>query len=523
MPSSVQVTTTDLGLIPMSAVVHPRFDSTTISQMCPLPTTTSPLQSQCSVSMVHTVPQQNTFPAVNPATIDPISNPTAVDPTTINVAAIQQPMFSMPEIPSQARPRVSSRRFEVEDVAEVDSPNTSDLSAHSSTENLERDLGRTEDHDVATKTFVPATDELESTSGSSIGIEIPAPHMGEHHSFYPATTQMMEHAPFPTAAQQMVEVPFFPQLATSHMLEHPPEIPLTSSHMLEHPRPPLATSRVLEQHPQLPLTTSQTVERLQLPVTLPQMAGHPPGQIMGPTPIQMVTSHMVERPPLYAQTELPRNLPMDRPQVHTWHHPAAASATHTSILGPVYHQPGHPTVSDPGIQAARQCLASVGYVNTASYCPSALLPISESHFRHSTSSVPDLERVQYLHQNRQRPEPTVHVTESYIHTSDSQFHPTPPSYTSDSTFSAPSSQPLQGEAALVNFPHANLLSHAFMRFIHSMSMVLRDPAIQPLLESLDQRFTQTQAHTDLNPRTSSHCSSPTQARHTASQVRIYPT
>ena len=513
--SSAQVTTTDVGLIPMPVVVQPRFDSTAMTQMCPLSTATP--SQQCPVSLVYTVPRQNSFLAINPATIEPITNP-----TTVNATVVQPP---------------SSKRFEVEDVAEVDSPIASDLSSHSSTENLERALGRSEEQDVTTNSLAPATGELENTSGSSIGIEMAA-----------------EHAP---------DIPF----PISHVLEHPTEIPSTMSHVLEQPQLQLTTSHVLEQHPQLPLVTSQ-MENPQIPMTMPQMTV-PPVQMVGPSlqmvgpslqmvappPVQTATSHLAERPPLYAQTELPTmprfthwNVPVERPQMHTWHHPEAThssilgpvyhqpeathssilgpvyhqpEATHSSILGPVYHQPGHPTVSDPGLQTAWQCSASVGYVNTTSYCPSALVPISESHFRHSTSSVPDLERMQYLHQSQQRPEPTVHIAESHIHTSDSQFHHTPPVYSNGSTSTAPSSQSLQGEAALANFPHADLLSHAFMRFIHSMSTVLRDPAIRPLLESLDQKFTPPQENTDLNPPTGSpRSSSPTLTRHTAPQVRI---
>ena len=41
-------------------------------------------------------------------------------------------------------------------------------------------------------------------------------------------------------------------------------------------------------------------------------------------------------------------------------------------------------------------------------------------------------------------------------------------------------------------PQASLLSEAFMRFMHSMSTVFRDPTFQPLISSLDQRFSRQQ-------------------------------
>lgn len=37
-------------------------------------------------------------------------------------------------------------------------------------------------------------------------------------------------------------------------------------------------------------------------------------------------------------------------------------------------------------------------------------------------------------------------------------------------------------------PHADLLARAFMTFLHSIGVVLRDPAFTPLMNSLDQHF-----------------------------------
>ncbi len=48
-------------------------------------------------------------------------------------------------------------------------------------------------------------------------------------------------------------------------------------------------------------------------------------------------------------------------------------------------------------------------------------------------------------------------------------------------------------------PQASLLSEAFMRFMHSMSMVFRDPTFEPLLSTLDRRFTSQQSPEQINP------------------------
>ncbi len=49
-------------------------------------------------------------------------------------------------------------------------------------------------------------------------------------------------------------------------------------------------------------------------------------------------------------------------------------------------------------------------------------------------------------------------------------------------------------------PQASLLSEAFMRFMHSMSMVFRDPTFQPLLSTLDRRFSSQQSPEQTNSR-----------------------
>lgn len=52
----------------------------------------------------------------------------------------------------------------------------------------------------------------------------------------------------------------------------------------------------------------------------------------------------------------------------------------------------------------------------------------------------------------------------------------------------PPASSLDHTPTIDDLPHANLLSEAFMRFMHSMSVVFRDPTFNPLINSLDQKF-----------------------------------
>ena len=57
----------------------------------------------------------------------------------------------------------------------------------------------------------------------------------------------------------------------------------------------------------------------------------------------------------------------------------------------------------------------------------------------------------------------------------------------------PPSSSLDHTPTIDDLPQANLLSEAFMRFMHSMSIVFRDPTFNPLINSLDQKFGSQQA------------------------------
>ena len=81
-----------------------------------------------------------------------------------------------------------------------------------------------------------------------------------------------------------------------------------------------------------------------------------------------------------------------------------------------------------------------------------------------------------------------YVPPSYRRHASSSMYPVYPSSEGDAM--EYESQPLPGEHPLNidELPQAGLLSEAFMRFMHSMSMVFRDPTFQPLMVSLDRRF-----------------------------------
>ena len=166
--------TADPGLVPIPDVSQSGFHSTTITPMqtCSLPVTNVALQ-QCLVSMPYMLPQPNTLAAMNPATINlaAMNNP-AIFPAAIDPAAIRTPVFSVPNVPPQIRTQLPAKRFQVEDVAEVESSNTSDVSAHSSTENLVRELSKSGSQDPDIKVPAQIVGPLESTSGSSISVEM---------------------------------------------------------------------------------------------------------------------------------------------------------------------------------------------------------------------------------------------------------------------------------------------------------------------------------------------------------------
>lgn len=58
----------------------------------------------------------------------------------------------------------------------------------------------------------------------------------------------------------------------------------------------------------------------------------------------------------------------------------------------------------------------------------------------------------------------------------------------DSAAADPRPFPSQYSPTIDDLPNASLLSEAFMRFLHSMSLVFRDPTFHPLIDSLDHKF-----------------------------------
>ena len=69
-----------------------------------------------------------------------------------------------------------------------------------------------------------------------------------------------------------------------------------------------------------------------------------------------------------------------------------------------------------------------------------------------------------------------------------QSYPTYPSSEGDAVEYEALPPPGEHPFNIDELPQASLLSEAFMRFMHSMSMVFRDPTFQPLMVSLDRRF-----------------------------------
>lgn len=137
---------------------------------------------------------------------------------------------------------------------------------------------------------------------------------------------------------------------------------------------------------------------------------------------------------------------------------------------------GHPQQHPlPNLPATGDPLPNTEHYNTTSY-----LPLADQ--RHSLSSGVYVSSVL----------PTQHSVPSTVHTH--------PHLHSSGGPSAPSPQPppptfpqapMGSIPSFSDVPHADLLAKAFMTFLHSIGTVFRDPAFEPLLQSLDQHFERT--------------------------------
>lgn len=464
--------TADLGLVPIPDVSQSGFHPTTIIpiQTCSLPVTNV---QQCPISMPYMLPQPNALPAINPAALNlaAMNNPAAIFPAPIDPAAIRPPVFSVPNIPPQIRTQLPVKRFQVEDVAEVESPNTSDVSAHSSTENLVRELSKSGSQDADAKVAAQILGPLESTSGSSISVEM------EHLSFSPAEylhypPGIVEHPSIQRAATQMAEYP---------PLQVPPAEPCTCSSHFQ--------TKIVDPSAYLP----STLQNLSA-----DHSAHTWNHSMVPP-----ATHQ----PIFPHSSTYKFLSPEHSvhPMHTWHHPTPALATHL----PLSMTPFDPSVQ----QTARHRFTSVSYTNLPGNRLSARPSMPEA--RHSVPSLPSLQEP-HFHHYQQKPELAEQHTGVEFHVpSGEPQHPSAsfPNRTNPTTLP---SQPLQEEAMLSNFPRADLLSKAFMSFLNAMSIVLRDPAIQELLQSSDQKL-QKQTSAGSNPPTppdhSSLPTSPTQKTH----------
>ena len=479
----IQVMTADPGPVLIPDVSQSGFHSTTITPMqtCSLPVTNVALQ-QCPVSMPYMLPQPNPLAAINPATINlaAMNNP-VIFPAAIDPSAVRTPVFSVPNVLPQIRTQLPVKRFQVEDVTEVESPNTSDVSAHSSTENLVRELSKSGSQDADMKVPVQILGPLESTSGSSISVEM------EHLSFPQAEHLhfphgIVEHPSIQRAATQMAEYP---------PLQVPPAEPCTCASQFQ--------TKVVEPSAYLPSTL------LNLPSTLQNLSADHSAHTWN-HPMVPPATHQPIFPPSSTYKFLSPEHSVH--PMHTWHHPTPALATHQPVF------PLTMTSFDPSVQTARQHFTSVSYTNLPGNRLSARPSIPEA--RHSVSSLPSLQEP-HFHHYQQKPERAEHTVESHVRSGEPQ-HP-PASFPNKTNPATLPSQPLQEEAMLSNFPRADLLSKAFMSFLNAMSIVLRDPAIQALLQSSDQNQTSAGSNPPTPPYSSSLPTSPTQKKHTVSQVR----
>ena len=420
--------------------------------------------------------QSHFIAAINPAALNlaAMNNPAAIFPAAIDPAAIRTPVFSVPNIPPQIRTQLPVKRFQVEDVAEIESPNTSDVSAHSSTENLVRELSKSGSQDADAKVAAQILGPLESTSGSSISVEM------EHLSFPPA-----EHLHYPPG---IVENPSI-QRAATQMAEYPPlQVP---------PVEPCTCSSQFQ--------TKVVDPSAYLPSTLQNLSADHSAHTWNHSMVPPATHQ-----PIFSHSSTYKFLSPEHSvhPMHTWHHPTPAPATHQPILPLTMMTP-----FDPSVQTARHRFTSVSYTNLPGNRLSARLSMPEA--RHSVPSLPSLQEP-HFHHYQQKPELTEQHTGVEFHVPSGEPQHPPASCPNRTNPAALPSQPLQEETMLSNFPRADLLSKAFMSFLNAMSIVLRDPAIQELLQSSDQKL-QKQTLAGSSPPTppdhSSLPTSPTQKTH----------
>ena len=375
-----------------------------------------------------------------------MNNPAAIFPAAIDPAAIRTPVFSVPNIPPQIRTQLPVKRFQVEDVAEIESPNTSDVSAHSSTENLVRELSKSGSQDADAKVAAQILGPLESTSGSSISVEM------EHLSFPPAEhlhypPGIVEHPSIQRAATQMAEYP---------PLQVPPADPCTCSSQFQ--------TKIVDPSAYLP----STLQNLSV-----EHSAHTWNHSMVPP-----ATHQ----PIFPHSSTYKFLSPKHSvhPMHTWHHPTPAPATHQPILPLTMMTP-----FDPSVQPARHRFTSVSYTNLPGNRLSARLSMPEA--RHSVPSLPSLQEP-HFHHYQQKPELAEQHTGVEFHVPSGEPQHPPASFPNRTNPATLPSQPLQEELMLSNFPRADLLSKAFMSFLNAMSIVLCDPAIQELLQSSDQKL-----------------------------------
>lgn len=79
--------------------------------------------------------------------------------------------------------------------------------------------------------------------------------------------------------------------------------------------------------------------------------------------------------------------------------------------------------------------------------------------------------------------PTTQDVKEAYRTKHVHVHAAPPSR----TISGERHSPAHG-LTIDSFPQAELLSQAFMQFMHAMSTIFRDPKYEPLVDTLDQQF-----------------------------------
>ena len=359
----------------------------------------------------------------------------SIAPAPLQSCPVVSPPSHQTELNELAPPTKRKKVFEVETVTEVDSPSPdhSELSTHSSTENLYHDV-KTTDTDVTLFHHQPVQPNAESESGGSRAVAMAMSHSASSLESKSDSCISVRQQPravigggggsvgggimdFSVGSSSNTPEPVPPNNNAIGVMYHQPSSQVTHGGQ---PHPPTAASAHYQQDEMLKDRSISVGSGGQ------DMAWNPNYYHYNTAPHSRGVS---SRQPLAGDTFYP-------PATHTYH-----GQYHSSHLQQV--------------------------------CAAPLIAHA------SPPSQPEIDPQQNV-------AVMVSSASSHRHTEEQAFH-----YKAHQTRLSNERQRKSSPARALtihDLPQAELLSQAFMQFMYSMSTVFRDPTYQPLIDSLDQQF-----------------------------------